>query len=504
MTATPFSISKNPIMITSRPQLYYGWMLSLLAVSLLGLVASTYLSVLHWQVHNVPGHVSFCAISDKLNCDTVAMSKYSVIAGLPIAYWGVLFYALIIILLIWGIVQHKQSWPWGLITLLNLWALSMSTYLLLVSEFIIHSYCLMCISIYVVNFVSAVLIGAGLYRLGSWLQQVMSLQLLAVLVGLVLFVGASLHCIEELWIRKILPLTLFLILLLVWLNRKPKQSLRQVKYILRIIAHDTTYLFHRPILGGGFAFSGLTVLIGILILTPRLYSKAKPAIPGNGILPSLGVRAPCDEKSANVNNNFALIAGGLKDIGHGQTVQGFHWIGATVPQIIIIEYSDYECPYCRKAHEIVREVVREHKNKVRLIHIQMPLDHKCNPIIRRPFHRHACKCALAAICAAEQSAFWPMNDQLFIQRGNFDFNGLMDLVNVMGLDQDRFKHCMVAKKARNILALNLEECIKHKIKPATPTFVIGGQIVMGLKDKAWWLRAIAHFEHKPKNQKSQQ
>jgi predicted DsbA family dithiol-disulfide isomerase len=328
--------------------------------------------------------------------------------------------------------------------------------------------------------------------------------LLALLAGLFLFVGPSLHCNEESWKLKTLPLLLFISLLLVWLNRKPKQSLRQVKYILRIIAHDISYFFHRPILGGGFAFSGLAVMIGILILAPRLYSKAQPAIPGNGTLPSLGVRAPCNEKTTNLNDNFSLIAGGLKDIGYGQTAQGFHWIGATVPQIFIIEYSDYECPYCRKAHEIVREVVREHKDKVRLVHIQMPLDHKCNPVLRRPFHRHACKCALAAICAAEQSAFWPMNDQLFIQRGNFDFNGLIDLVTVMGLDQDRFKHCMAAKKARHILALNLAECIKHKIKPATPTFAIGGKIVMGLKNKAWWLRAIEHFEHKPNDRKSQQ
>ena len=490
--------------MTSRPQLHYGWILSLFTVTLVGLAASTYLSVLHWQVYNVPGHVSFCAISANLNCDTVAMSEYSVIAGLPIAYWGVMFYTLIVVLLSWGFAQRKQSWPLGLLGLLNLWAVGMSTYLLLVSEFIIQSYCLMCISIYVVNVISAVLLGAVLYRLGASLQQVVSLQLLAVLVGLSLFLSASLHCsIEASWIFKILTLQLFLILLLVGLNRKPKQSLQQVRYFFRIIAHDTSYFFQRPILGGGFAFLSLAVLFGILILAPRLYSKAQPAISGNGILPSLGVRAPCDEKRANVNDNFALIAGGLKDIKYGQTAQGFHWIGASVPKIIIIEYSDYECPYCRKAHEIVREVVREHKDKVRLVHIQMPLDHKCNPVIRRPFHRHACNCALAAICAAEQSAFWPMNDQLFIQRGNFDFKGLMDLVTVMGLDQDQFKHCMASKKARHILALNLSECIKHKIKPATPTFVIGGQIVRGLKDRAWWLRAIAHFEQKSGNEQSQ-
>jgi protein-disulfide isomerase/uncharacterized membrane protein len=424
------------------------------------------------------------------------MSKYSVIAGLPIAYWGVLFYTLIVVLLIWGLVERKQSWPWGLLSLLNLWAVGMSTYLLFVSKFIIQSYCLMCITIYVVNAVSAVLLGAGLCRLGASLQQIVSSQLFIVLVGLVLFLAASLGCIKEPWIPRTLFLLLFLLLLLVAWNRKPEQSLREIRYILRLIAHDTTYFFRRPILGGGFVFAGFAVLIATLILTPRLYSTAQPAIPNNGILPSLGVRAPCDENTANVKDEFAMIAGGLKDIGYGQMAQGFHWIGATVPQIIIIEYSDYECPYCFKAHEIVREVVREHKDKVRLIHIQMPLDHTCNPVLRRPFHRHACNCALAAICAAEQSAFWPMNDQLFMQRGNFDLNSLMDLVTVMGLDQDRFKHCMTAKKTRQILALNLAECTKHKIKPATPTFSIGGQIVMGLKDKAWWLRAIAHFESK--------
>ena len=138
-------------------------------------------------------------------------------------------------------------------------------------------------------------------------------------------------------------------------------------------------------------------------------------------------------------------------------------------------------------------MVRQNKDWVRLVHVQMPLDQKCNKALPRPFHRHACDAALGTICAAEQQAFWPMNDRLFLRRGGLGPEGLADLAGEMGLDAPAFLACMKTEQARKVLQENLAECRRLKLVPATPTFRVGEQMIRGLKDQAWWSRAIQHF-----------
>jgi protein-disulfide isomerase len=232
--------------------------------------------------------------------------------------------------------------------------------------------------------------------------------------------------------------------------------------------------FQRPLVGGGLLVGLAAVVVVLLIVTPHMYPKQ-------------------DE----------VIAYGTQDIGIGRTEEGHNWIGAEVPEVVIAEYSDYECPFCRKAHEVIREIVRERKDWLRLVHVHVPLDHTCNPMLQKPFHHHACDCARAAICADRQNRFWVMNDALFVRRCGLDAGGLAMLAEKLGLNVPAFRACMKEQETESMLQEDLAECraVAEECRQAgrrfgTPTFTVGGQVVVGLKKKEYWIRLVEELRTK--------
>ncbi len=121
-----------------------------------GLVCSVYLSVSHYRVYTDIAYSSFCAISKAINCDTVSQSPYSVFLGFPVPMWGVAGYSF---LLTWVVVAGLRSFRprrfWATIFLFCTAYSVVSVVLALVSTFRIHSYCIVCIVTYGVNFLLA-------------------------------------------------------------------------------------------------------------------------------------------------------------------------------------------------------------------------------------------------------------------------------------------------------------------------------------------------------------
>lgn len=240
-----------------------------------------------------------------------------------------------------------------------------------------------------------------------------------------------------------------------------------LKVLVRWFA-DLAVLFRRPLVGGGLSAVLVCVGVALLFATPYMYPRQDD-----------------------------VIAYGTQDIGIGRTEEGHNWIGAEAPAVVIVEYSDYECPYCRMAHEVIRQVVRERKDWLRLVHVHVPLDHSCNPMLRRPFHRHACDCARAAICADRQNRFWVMNDALFIRRCGLDAGGLAMLAEKLGLDVGAFRVCMREQETEDVLQENLAECRdvvdqcrRMGRRFGTPTFVVGDRVISGLKKREFWMRLV--------------
>jgi len=144
--------SKTPDKIKPFPIKVYLTAVGILAVC--GILVSIYLFVSHYRVYTDIGYSSFCAISKAINCDTVSQSPYSIFIGIPVSIWGILGYILLLVTLFLSFNPKSQkisNLPTLFMTAMVFSA--MSIFLGAVSAFKIHSYCLMCVVTYAINFI---------------------------------------------------------------------------------------------------------------------------------------------------------------------------------------------------------------------------------------------------------------------------------------------------------------------------------------------------------------
>ncbi len=156
----------------------------------------------------------------------------------------------------------------------------------------------------------------------------------------------------------------------------------------------------------------------------------------------------------------------------GVDESGHPWIGAARPDVVIHEYSDYQCPHCRREHMKVRKMVAQNPRRVRLVHHHFPLDQACNRIVTRPFHPRACMLSRMAICAGKQNAFWAANDLLF-QKANHDISP-ENLAARLGIDAKALAACVAAPDTESLLRTEIETALLLKID-ATPAYRIDDQ-----------------------------
>ena len=117
------------------------------------MLTASYLAIAHYRVYIDPSYRSFCALTRAINCDTVAQSEYAVFMAVPLAVWGMLGYAGFGLLL--GLACGSDARPrrlWSLLTVAALFFSLLSLVLALISVLYIHSYCIMCLLSYAVNF----------------------------------------------------------------------------------------------------------------------------------------------------------------------------------------------------------------------------------------------------------------------------------------------------------------------------------------------------------------
>ncbi len=147
----------------TNPLPYYVYWWAVILLTLVGLIDCIYLAISHYRVYTDIGYKSFCAISRAINCDTVSQSPYAIVLSIPLAIWGVIGYAFILILVfITGSKSAAKERIWSLIFWITLIFSGHSVILALISTYHIRSYCILCLVSYGVNF--ALLFYAWLMR----------------------------------------------------------------------------------------------------------------------------------------------------------------------------------------------------------------------------------------------------------------------------------------------------------------------------------------------------
>ncbi|MGH7792946.1 MAG: DsbA family protein, partial [Thermodesulfobacteriota bacterium] len=133
--------------------------------------------------------------------------------------------------------------------------------------------------------------------------------------------------------------------------------------------------------------------------------------------------------------------------------------------LTIIEFSDYQCPFCRRFHqEVLPAIQNEYISKgiVRYVFRDYPL----------AFHQQALPAALAANCAGEQEKYWEMNDFLFENPTKLDIASILSSAKSLGLNYDEFEKCVDGKKYEAEIQKDMEDAKKYGVS-GTPSFFIG-------------------------------
>ncbi len=171
----------------------------------------------------------------------------------------------------------------------------------------------------------------------------------------------------------------------------------------------------------------------------------------------------------------------------GLTIAGSPVEGSMNAPVTMIECSDFQCPFCARFYQ--ETLVQLRKNEIRngvvkLVFKNFPL----------PFHPYAEKAAEAAECANKQGKFWQMHDALFQSGGRLDTDSLKTYAQRIGLDMERFDHCLDSGETAGIVNADRQQCASAGVQ-GTPTFFINGKMLVGAQPYAQFRRMIEQADH---------
>jgi protein-disulfide isomerase len=140
-----------------------------------------------------------------------------------------------------------------------------------------------------------------------------------------------------------------------------------------------------------------------------------------------------------------------------------HVLGQADAPITLVEYGDFECPFCGRSYPAVRRIRGELGDRVRFVFRHYP----------RPEHRHARHAAEAAEAASAQGRFWEMHDQLFEHQDALTDNNLAQYAAGIGLDVERFQHELTSGVYVKRVQRDIQSGANSDVH-GTPTFFING------------------------------
>lgn len=143
-------------------------------------------------------------------------------------------------------------------------------------------------------------------------------------------------------------------------------------------------------------------------------------------------------------------------------------MGPADAAVTVVEFSDFQCPYCARSAETVKQLVDKYRGKIRLVFQDFPL----------PIHKEAPKAAEAAACAHDQGKFWQMHDKLFQVQKNLSPAELKQYAADLGLDGPTFNACLDTGKHAGDWKRSKAAGEAYAIT-GTPAFFINGIPVFG-------------------------
>lgn len=378
------------------------------AFSLIGLITSLYLFVHHTRLESgIQESASFCSFGKFVDCDSVNVSRYAEILGIPIAALGA-FYFFILLLGVLFIspkekgfapLQKILAWMTALATLYNLFLL------FIIQLIVLKTFCILCFLTYLCT--------AGY----------------------------------------------------LYLNFKATSRTEKVfKDKLKLTFGKPDFSLFKSIPKKRWFFVSLILIgfIGILALLPYFVRSKSSA---NNFVEN-SIQQFYAQWKYFPQKKFPISS------GDGS------WGNPNSP-IQIVEFSDFECPFCRKAAFTLHTALRFFEKRVYFVFKNFPLDSSCNPNLQYQLHAHACKLARLATCSQMQGKFWAYHDQAFLKLTDDDikegFDHIAEILSPI-VSKEVISSCLSNPKTLKMVTEQIDQATQFKVK-ATPSIYINGKLI---------------------------
>ena len=353
-------------------------------LSLIGIVAGALSTRITLNIYKFGlEHPSFCSVNQWINCDLVVGSRYAEFLGVPNGWWGVLYYAWVLVL---GLTLFWTSNPksCGAKGLFASWiAMLYSLFMAYISFFVLKALCLTCVVIYFVN--------------------------------------------------------LFLLLFWMWITG----GIFPNRELFRDIVYPLSFALAIFGMGG----------LGMYQATAKIKGVSSSDV--NAIV---HVHFRSSEYALEIPENAPTL-------------------GNPDASVTMVEFSDFQCPYCRDAAFKLKSTVQEFKDQMRFVFLHYPLDPACNS--HGGGHTVSCIAAQASVCAQNQGDFWSYHDDLFRNQRKINRDLLIHLAKQRGWNEEDFSRCL--ESAETIATVKTHIALAQKIYVGgTPTIFINKRSVK------WW------------------
>ncbi|MBI4433694.1 DsbA family protein [Candidatus Uhrbacteria bacterium] len=199
---------------------------------------------------------------------------------------------------------------------------------------------------------------------------------------------------------------------------------------------------------------GVVGILGFMILLPGAIRAQSPSVAAPAaapVAPPTGApTAPPPSGPVNITVTDADHIRGNKDA-----------------KVTIVEWSDYQCPFCSRFHPTMRQAMSEYGDKVRWVYRHFPLE---------SIHPNARPAAEAAECAAEQGKFWEFSDQLFEKQESLGSTLYTQLAKDLKLNEKQFASCVSSRKYQQKVANDEQSGLAIGVRGTPASYVNGIEV----------------------------
>jgi len=142
--------------------------------------------------------------------------------------------------------------------------------------------------------------------------------------------------------------------------------------------------------------------------------------------------------------------------------------GASDAKVTIVEFSDFQCPYCSRVGPTLARILRDYPDDVRVVYKHLPLS----------FHKEALPAAKAAEAAGRQGKFWEMHDLIFANQRSLNAAAYKQHAETLGLDVERFEKDFASPEIAARVAKDAEQARTLGVS-GTPGFFVNGRFLSG-------------------------